>query len=228
MLDKMAIEFNHVYKTYHNDKHALKNITLKIQAGEFVYLTGHSGAGKSTLFKLLSAQEQITSGYIKINDFDLSRFDIRNIHHYRKNIGLIFQDYRLLKDQTCFVNISLPLQIQNNLSSKDIFNKVNAICEKIGIDKSHLDEFPESLSGGEQQKIAVARALIHDPKYIFADEPTGNLDKENSYQLVQVLQNLCQSKVTVIMATHDEVVLKGLPSRQIELKKGEIINEVFR
>jgi len=224
----MAIELNHVYKTYHNDKHALKNITLKVQTGEFVYLTGHSGAGKSTLFKLLSAQEQITSGYIKINEYDLSHFDIRSIHHYRKNIGLIFQDYKLLKDQTCFVNISLPLQIQNSYSSKEINNRINAICEKIRIDQAHLNEYPESLSGGEQQKIAVARALIHEPKYIFADEPTGNLDKENSYQLVQVLQNLCQSKVTVLMATHDDTVLKSLPNRQIELKKGEIISEAFK
>jgi len=225
-VDSTSIEFNHVYKTYHGDKHALKNITLKIKKGEFVYLTGHSGAGKSTLFKLLSAQEQLTSGFIKINEYDLNQFSIRNIHHYRKNIGLIFQDYKLLKEHTCLTNISLPLHIQNRYSNHEITKKVEEVCEKIGIEQSYLSEYPEMLSGGEQQKVAVARAIIHEPKFVFADEPTGNLDKDNSLQLVEVLRSLCHLKTTVIMATHDETIISKVPSRILELRHGEIVKEV--
>jgi len=225
MPDNIVLEFNHVYKTYNNDKHALKNITFKINEGEFVYITGHSGAGKSTLFRLLSAQETLTSGFIKVQNVELNSYNLKNIHHYRKKIGIVFQDFKLLENATCSENIQLPLKIMNQFSQADIQNKIEQICELVHIDKRLLSEYPVSLSGGEQQKIALARAIIHEPKLIFADEPTGNLDRDNSNNILIVLKELTKWKTTVLMATHDEGILNRFPHRQLELKQGELVKE---
>jgi len=218
-----AIEFNHVYKTYNNDKHALKNITFKILENEFVYITGHSGAGKSTLFRLLCAQEAQTSGLIKVQQKDLSEYNLNNIHLYRKKIGILFQDFKLLNSETCFENIQLPLKIIGHMSSRQIQAKIESTCDLMQIDRALLFEYPESLSGGEQQKIALARAIIHEPQLIYADEPTGNLDKESSLNVINILKELTQRKTTVLIATHDEVVMKNYPSRIIHLKNGETV-----
>ncbi|AZZ35377.1 cell division ATP-binding protein FtsE [Bdellovibrio sp. qaytius] len=215
------LELSHVYKTYQNDRHALKNISFKADAGDFIFLTGHSGAGKSTLFKILSAQESATSGSVSVLGKDMNEYDHRNIHEYRREIGIIFQDFKLIPEITNRANLEIPLNVIGQ-SRKEMDEAVKQIIDLVGIKSSYLDEYPESLSGGEQQKIAVARAIIHRPKIIFADEPTGNLDKEASINILMILKELTKWQTTVLFATHDENLMSRVQSKSIHLKAGEI------
>lgn len=215
------LELNHVYKTYQNDRHALKNISFTANAGDFIFLTGHSGAGKSTLFKILSAQESATSGSVTVFNKDMNDYDHTNIHEYRRQIGIIFQDFKLIPEITNRSNLEIPLNVLGK-SRKEIDESVKQIVDLVGIKSSYLDEYPESLSGGEQQKIAVARAIIHRPKVIFADEPTGNLDKEASINILMILKELTKWQTTVLFATHDENLISRMPSKILNLKAGEI------
>lgn len=215
------LELSHVYKTYQNDRHALKNISFAANAGEFIFLTGHSGAGKSTLFKILSAQESVTSGSVSVFDKNMNEYDHRNIHEYRRQIGIIFQDFKLIPEITNRANLAIPLNVLNK-SKKEIDDEIQQITDLVGIKSSYLDEYPESLSGGEQQKIAVARAIIHRPKIIFADEPTGNLDKEASINILMILKELTKWETTVLFATHDENLMSKVQGKVIHLKAGEI------
>lgn len=218
----MAIlELNHVYKTYQNDRHALKNISFKANSGDFIFLTGHSGAGKSTLFKILSAQESATSGSLSVLGKDMNEYDHKNIHEYRRQIGIIFQDFKLIPEITNRSNLEIPLDVLGK-SRKEMDEAVKQIVDLVGIKPSNLDEYPESLSGGEQQKIAVARAIIHRPKIIFADEPTGNLDKEASTNILMILKELTKWETTVLFATHDENLMSRVQAKVINLKAGEI------
>lgn len=218
----MAIlELNHVYKTYQNDRHALKNISFKANSGDFIFLTGHSGAGKSTLFKILSAQESATSGSLSVLGKDMNEYDHKNIHEYRRQIGIIFQDFKLIPEITNRSNLEIPLDVLGK-SRKEMDEAVKQIVDLVGIKPSNLNEYPESLSGGEQQKIAVARAIIHRPKIIFADEPTGNLDKEASTNILMILKELTKWETTVLFATHDENLMSRVQAKVINLKAGEI------
>lgn len=215
------LELSHVYKTYQNDRHALKNISFKAKSGEFIFLTGHSGAGKSTLFKILSAQESATSGSVSVFEKNMNVYDHRNIHDYRRQIGIIFQDFKLIPEITNRANLEIPLNVLGQ-NRKEMDHSVKQIVELVGIKSSNLDEYPESLSGGEQQKIAVARAIIHRPKIIFADEPTGNLDKEASVNILMILKELTKWQTTVLFATHDENLMNRVDAKVIHLKNGEI------
>ena len=215
------LELSHVYKTYQNDRHALKNISFTANAGDFIFLTGHSGAGKSTLFKILSAQESATSGAVTVFNKDMHDYDHTNIHEYRRQIGIIFQDFKLIPEITNRANLEIPLNVLGK-SRKEINESVKQIIDLVGVKSSYLDEYPESLSGGEQQKIAVARAIIHRPKVIFADEPTGNLDKEASINILMILKELTKWQTTVLFATHDENLISRVPSKILNLKAGEI------
>lgn len=215
------LELSHVYKTYQNDRHALKNISFKANSGDFIFLTGHSGAGKSTLFKILSAQESATSGSVSVFEKDMNEYDHRNIHEYRRQIGIIFQDFKLIPEITNRANLEIPLNVLGK-SRKEMDEAVKQIVDLVGIKYANLDEYPESLSGGEQQKIAVARAIIHRPKIIFADEPTGNLDKEASINILMILNELTKWGTTVLFATHDENLMSRIDAKVIHLKAGEI------
>ena len=215
------LELSHVYKTYQNDRHALKNISFKANSGDFIFLTGHSGAGKSTLFKILSAQESATSGSVSVFEKDMNEYDHRNIHEYRRQIGIIFQDFKLIPEITNRANLEIPLNVLGK-SRKEMDEAVKQIVDLVGIKYANLDEYPESLSGGEQQKIAVARAIIHRPKIIFADEPTGNLDKEASINILMILNELTKWGTTVLFATHDENLMSRVDAKVIHLKAGEI------
>lgn len=215
------LELKHVYKTYNNDRHALKNISFSANAGDFIFLTGHSGAGKSTLFKILSAQESVTSGSVNILGKNLIGYDYRNIHEYRRQIGIIFQDFKLIPELTNRENLEVPLSVLGK-SKKEIDDELKQTVDLVGIKHSDLNEYPASLSGGEQQKIAVARAIIHRPKIIFADEPTGNLDKEASLHILMILKELTSWQTTVLFASHDENLMSQVPAKIIHLKNGEI------
>ncbi len=215
------IEFKHVYKVYQADKPVLKNINLKINKGEFIFLTGHSGAGKSTLFKILSLQQKCTSGQVEVFNRNLNEFNYDTIHEYRRKIGLVFQDFKLITDQSIKKQLALPIE-HLKLSNLQINERIEQIIRTVNLPVSVKDEFPESLSGGEQQKIALARALIHQPELILADEPTGNLDKTASRVVFDLLTDLSTKNVTVLFITHDESLLSIRKHNEIHLKQGEI------
>lgn len=212
------IEFTHVYKTYPGPVHALKNIDLKINKGEFVFLTGPSGAGKTTLFKMLSAFDRITSGGIQVAGFDLAKISEKEVPFFRRRIGVVFQDFKLLKDRTVFDNISLPMQVRGdrpNLIEKRVYD----ILEQVGL--SHKSRtLPDFLSGGEQQRTAIARALVSQPGILIADEPTGNLDPDLSREIMDLFERVSAQGTTVFIATHDHELVKSRNKRHIKIENG--------
>jgi cell division transport system ATP-binding protein len=218
------IEFSHVYKTYSGPVHALKNIDLKIGKGEFVFLTGPSGAGKTTLFKMISAFDAVSSGNVSVAGFNLSEINQREIPILRRKIGVVFQDFKLLKDKTLFENVALPLQVRGD---KNVFvqRRVHEVLEKVGLAHRH-DQYPEFISGGEQQRTAIARAIVHQPGVLIADEPTGNLDPRMSEEIMDLLEAVCAQGTTVFVASHDLEMVKRRKKRTLELKDGMIVGDL--
>jgi cell division transport system ATP-binding protein len=210
------IQIQHLYKTYPGPVHALKNFGLQIGKGEFVFLTGPSGAGKSTLFRMIAAFDRPTSGEIFVGDHDISRIKNSEIPYYRRKIGVIFQDFKLLKNKTVFENVALPLQIRED---QQIESKTNAIIEKLGLTHKK-NQFPDFISGGEQQRVAIARAMVHQPSLLIADEPTGNLDPQLSEEIMDLLENICNQGTTVFVATHDYSLIKKYKKRQVKISEG--------
>lgn len=218
------IEFSHVYKTYPGPVHALKNIDLKVGKGEFVFLTGPSGAGKTTLFRMMSAFDKVTSGDIQVAGFDLSKISSKEVPFFRRRIGVVFQDFRLLKDRTLLENVSLPLQIRGSRGPQ-IQKKAYEVLEQVGL--SHkASQLPEFVSGGEQQRTAIARALIHQPGVLIADEPTGNLDPRLSEDIMDLLEKVCAQGTTVFVATHDHEMVKRRKKRIIHIQDGVLSGDL--
>jgi cell division transport system ATP-binding protein len=218
------IEFSHVYKTYSGPVHALKNIDLKIGKGEFVFLTGPSGAGKTTLFKMISAFDGVTSGNVNVAGFNLSAINQREIPILRRKIGVVFQDFKLLKDKTLFENVALPLQVRGDKNAF-VQRRVHEVLEKVGLAHRH-DQYPEFISGGEQQRTAIARAIVHQPGVLIADEPTGNLDPRMSEEIMDLLEAVCAQGTTVFVASHDLEMVKRRKKRTLELKDGMIVGDL--
>jgi cell division transport system ATP-binding protein len=217
------IEFKHVYKTYAGPVHALKNIDLKIEKGEFVFMTGPSGAGKTTLFKMLSAFDQATSGEIQVAGYNLGELTINEVPFFRRRIGVVFQDFKLLKDKTIFENVALPLLVKGEKINQ-ISRRVYDVLEQVGL--SHKSQqLPEFVSGGEQQRTAIARAMIHQPGVLIADEPTGNLDPQLSEDIMDLLERVCAQGTTVFVATHDHDMVAKRKKRTIEIKDGMIVRD---
>jgi cell division transport system ATP-binding protein len=215
------ISLSRVSKRYPGGFEALREVTLAIQPGEMVFVTGHSGAGKSTLLKLVAAIERPTAGTVIVNGQNVGALKPRAIPFLRRNFGLIFQDHKLLLDRSVFENVVLPLHI-NGYSRAEAARRVRAALDKVGLlgkEKAH----PLTLSGGEQQRLAIARAIVHRPSILLADEPTGNLDTAYASELGALFKSFNQVGVTVIIATHDESFAIGLNPRIIALKHGAII-----
>lgn len=214
------INLNHVYKTYQAERHILRDINLSLTTPNIHMISGLSGAGKTTLFKLFIGQEKPTSGEIEILGKKINGLSTNEFALYRQQIGIVFQDYKLMKDETVFENLALPLKILN-YSSFEIEKKIAALADNIGLG-AYLDEYPQHLSGGEQQRIAIGRALIHDPKIIFADEPTGNLDPETSLRIFKLFQHAKNKGALVLIVTHDEGLTKQTVETNFNLRYGEL------
>lgn len=219
------IELQRVVKGYGSTR-VLDGVDLKIEAGDFVSLVGQSGVGKSTFIKLLTREEQVTSGRIFVAGRDISELSRKDLPLYRRKIGIIFQDFRLLTQKTVRENIAYALEVCGAPSS-DIVRRVPKILDMVGLEKQ-MKRYPTELSGGEQQRVAIARALIHSPKILIADEPTGNLDPVNTWEIIDLLYRINQLGTTIILATHNKQVVDRLRRRVIELKGGKIARDEER
>ncbi|MCC2679497.1 MAG: cell-division ATP-binding protein [Pseudobdellovibrio sp.] len=218
------IEFKHVYKAYLANVPCLRDVSFRVNEGDFVFVVGPSGAGKTTLFKLMTAYESKNTGEINVLGHNLSSLKKGQIPFLRREIGMVLQNYKLLKNKTVFENIELPLIIRG-LSADERIEKTEQIIEKVGL-KEYRDQFPDFLSGGEQQRVAIARALVHSPKIVIADEPTGNLDSELSQSIMKLFKDFSKQGVTFLVATHDERLLKTSESRVLRLNKGLVSEDV--
>ncbi len=212
------IEFKNVTKIYPNGTHALNGVNLKIEDGEFVFIVGASGAGKSTLTKLLTKEEDVTSGELNVGDFNLSKMADGKIPFYRRKIGVVFQDFRLLEDMTVFENVAFPMHIVGE-SKRNINRRVPSILALVGLQEK-ANCFPNLLSGGEQQRVALARALANNPSTIIADEPTGNIDPKLSLEIMNLLVKINKKNKTVIVVTHEEQLVDYFNQRVITIENG--------
>ncbi len=214
------ISFSHVYKTYPGPVHALMNVALEVQKGEFLFLTGPSGSGKTTLFRMLSAFDKPTSGIVQVAGYNLGKLTFDQVPKYRRHIGVVFQDFRLLKGKTVYENVALPLQIMGGRFTQ-IKKTVSEMLDQVGL-KFKYDQRIEQLSGGEQQRVAIARALVHRPELLIADEPTGNLDSDMSREIVNLFEKANAQGTTVVIATHDSELVKRMGKRVLTLKGGNL------
>lgn len=217
------IKFNRVSKSYGKDNKALKDVSFEIEAGEMVFITGHSGAGKTTILKLIMMMQSISYGQVHVNGYDVSRLSHRKIPEYRRGIGMIFQDHRLLDDRTVVKNVALALQIRG-YSNAESYKHAKSALAQVGL-QDKLQYFPHELSSGQQQRVGIARAIIANPAIILADEPTGNLDPDLSLELMQILSSLNQKGSTVLIASHDLFLIKRLQKRVLVLDKGTLIDD---
>lgn len=217
------IQFSHVYKTFRGESHALRDVNFKISKGEFVFLTGHSGAGKTTLFNLLAGFDRPSSGTITVAHYDIHGLKESEAPLFRRKVGVVFQDFKLLTNRTVGENLILPLEIMN-ASDGLISEKKQQMLQSLGLwEKENF--FPDQLSGGEKQRLAIGRALIGQPEVIIADEPTGNLDPHLSREVMKIFEQFNRLGTTVFIATHDQQLVQEQKKRVISLKKGEIFND---
>lgn len=214
------ITFQDVSKTYDTGTHALHHVSLQVDKGEFVFIVGPSGAGKSTLIKMLLREETPTKGKVVVNGRDLVAMKRRQIPAFRRTIGVVFQDFRLIPTMTVYDNVAFALQV-TNVSGKYIRRRVPYILDLLGLAKK-ARRYPAEISGGEQQRVALARALVNNPALIIADEPTGNIDPELSYEIVDLLNEINKCGTTIVMVTHEHALVSQFDHRVIGIEKGRV------
>ena len=217
------ITLENVSKAYSTGAPALNNVSLKIEAGEFVFVVGDSGSGKSTLIKLLLRELLPTSGKIMVNDIDVASLRHKQIPKYRRKLGVVFQDFRRLKDRNVYENVAFAQRIVQT-PSKEIKKNVPSILSTVGLAGKYKAR-PKQLSGGEQQRVALARALVNNPPILLADEPTGNLDPKNSWEIMKLLEEINERGTTVLVVTHNREIVNAMKKRVITMNKGVIVND---
>lgn len=218
------IEFNNVTKVYENGTKALKNVNLRIEQGEFVFIVGASGAGKTTLTKLLMCEERLTSGTLTVNNFNLSKIPQRKIPYLRRTMGMVFQDFRLLPNMTAGENVAFAMHVIGE-PKKLINSRVRNFLKLVGL-SDKINSFPRELSGGEQQRVALARALVNRPSVIIADEPTGNIDPVMSFDMIRLLLRInAMEKMTVVVITHEQSIVDAFNKRVITISDGSVVND---
>ena len=217
------IEFKNVSKVYNNGTEALRNLSLSIAKGEFVFIVGSSGAGKSTFLKLIMREEVPNSGEIVVNGRKLSTVRKRDVPYLRRTMGIVFQDFRLIDKMTVYDNVAFAMHIVG-ASDREIRKRVPYVLGLVGLEKK-MDNHPAELSGGEQQRVGLARALVNNPCMIIADEPTGNVDPAMSYEIVELLTEINRRGTTVLMVTHEHDLVKRFPRRVIEIQGGTVVGD---
>jgi len=217
------IEFINVDRKFNTGQFEIEDINLTINEGEFVFLVGPSGAGKTSLLKLLIREEAPTSGEIKVDGENIQKLKAKQIPALRRKIGMVFQDFRLLDTRTVFDNVAISLEVAGK-KKKEIIEVVPRVLDLVGL-ADKRDHYPNQLSGGEKQRVSLARAVAHDPKYLVADEPTGNIDPKATWEVVQIFQKINEFGTTIIFATHDKVVVDKLKKRVVTIEGGKIVKD---
>ena len=212
-----------VTKKYHRSTTALRDINVSVNPGEFVYIVGPSGAGKSSFIKLLYREEKVSAGTLRVGEFNLTKLKKRDVPILRRSIGVVFQDYKLLPKKTVFENVAYAMQVIGE-KPRDIKKRVPEVLDLVGL-KHKMRSFPNQLSGGEQQRVAIARAIVNNPKVLIADEPTGNLDPEISWEIMQLLERINLQGTTILMATHNKQIVDNLRHRVIAIEDGRIVRD---
>lgn len=220
------IEFKNVSKVYGNEMVALSNINISIERGEFIFLVGPSGAGKSTFIKLLMKEIEPTSGTIVVNETDITKLTRKKIPYYRRKIGMVFQDYRLIPTLSVYENVAFAMRIIE-ASSREIKKKVPLVLSLVGL-SSRANDFPTQLSGGEQQRVAIARAIVNNPAILIADEPTGNLDPDTAQEIMGIISDINRAGTTVLMATHAREIVNDMKKRVIAIENGTLARDEER
>jgi cell division transport system ATP-binding protein len=222
----LMISLQRVTKTYKNGVTALTDVTVEVEKGEFVFIVGQSGSGKSTMIRLLLKEEEATEGDIYVGGKNLRKMSSWDVPKLRRNVGTVFQDYKLLTDKTVFDNVAFGLEVIGK-QKHVIDQRVPEILEYVGLGDK-LNNYPDELSGGEQQRVSIARACVNRPLVLLADEPTGNLDPNTSVDIMRLLDKVNRIGTTVVMATHDQAIVDAMRKRVIELDKGHVIRDQSR
>ncbi|GAA0125185.1 MULTISPECIES: cell division ATP-binding protein FtsE [Clostridium] len=220
------IEFKNVTKVYNNNVLALSNLNIEINKGEFVFLVGPSGSGKSTFIKMLLKEVDPTAGSVMVDGTDLTEVTRKQIPFYRRKIGVVFQDFRLIPTLNVYENVAFALRVIG-ASDKEIHKKVPLVLSMVGLSKKYKS-FPNELSGGEQQRISIARAIVNSPALLIADEPTGNLDPETSLEIMDIISDINRAGTTVVMATHAKDIVDTMKKRVIAIEKGTVARDEER
>ncbi|MEI8270129.1 MAG: cell division ATP-binding protein FtsE [bacterium] len=217
------IYFNNVSKVYNKDSVALEDVTFTVKEGEFVSIVGHSGAGKTTLVKMILADDSPTSGTVFFESLDIHKLKSEELTKLRRRIGVVFQDFKLLSNKTAYENIAFAMEAVGK-SEEEIRSDVPHVLELVDLGSKH-NHFPGQMSGGEQQRLSIARAIINQPEIIIADEPTGNLDPVNTYEIIQILKKINDMGTTVILTTHNRGVIDSVKNRVITMEKGKVVRD---
>lgn len=220
------IEFKNVSKVYNNNVKALNDINVTIERGEFVFLVGPSGAGKSTFIKMLLKEIEPSTGSLVVNSTTLSEVKRKEVPYYRRKIGMIFQDFRLIPTLNVYENVAFAMRVVE-ASPKEIRKRVPMVLSLVGLSHKYK-MFPSELSGGEQQRVSIARALVNNPQVLIADEPTGNLDPETAHEIMALIDDINKAGTTVLMATHAKEIVNNMKKRVIAIEKGEIVRDEKR